>query len=165
MKRYCAILGMIGVLAILTASYFYYSPTQEVMRSSTQHGSNTELVKIKTAQGEVLKFDLEVAQTPVDVQVGLMYRESLPEMGGMIFLLGSEPREVAFWMKNTLIPLDMLFVEKDGRIGHIHAMATPESLQSIPSRVPVTSVIEIAGGKAQELGISIGDHVDFRYFQ
>ena len=100
----------------------------------------------------------------MDLEIGLMYRKTMPEDNGMLFLLSAEPKETAFWMKNTLIPLDMLFIARDCTIVNIHAGAEPLSLTPIPSGQPVTAVIELNGGRAQALGIKAGDKVIAPYF-
>lgn len=92
--------------------------------------------------------------------MGLMFRRSLARNRGMIFPMG-EPRMAAFWMKNTLIPLDIIFIRSDGRIARI-ARAKPLDLTSVPSGEPVTAVLEIRGGRAAQLGIRRGDRVRWR---
>jgi len=87
-----------------------------------------------------------------------MFRTSLPEQGGMIFPM-SPPRWATFWMKNTLIPLDIIFVRFDGHIARIAANAVPEDLTPIESGEPVAAVFEIAGGGAAAAGIAEGDIV------
>jgi len=110
--------------------------------------------------GELHHFTVEVAGTPEEQAQGLMYRESLAPDRGMIFP-HEQPRPASFWMKNTLIPLDIIFVRPDGTIARIAANATPLSLTPIPSLEPVSAVLEIAGGRAAELGIQAGDRVEW----
>jgi uncharacterized membrane protein (UPF0127 family) len=117
----------------------------------------TDTLAILTRSGPVA-FTVELAITPDEHARGLMFRKSLPERHGMLFDFGAE-QEVAFWMRNTLIPLDMLFIAADGVIRHLHENATPLSEEPIPSRYPVRAVLEIAGGSARRLGIAIGDRV------
>ncbi len=104
------------------------------------------LLHIESA-GKRLKFTVRVADTPTRREQGLMFVKSLPEDGGMLFL---HPREVetAFWMKNTLIPLDLLFVRRDGSIARIAERARPHDLTPIPSGEPVLAVLDLAGGSA-----------------
>jgi uncharacterized membrane protein (UPF0127 family) len=123
----------------------------------------TEKVTIKKQSGGKHVFTLEIADTPIDIQIGLMHRTSMPRDHGMLFLF-PDPRETRFWMKNTKIPLDMLFVDADGKIINIHRRATPDSLQGVPSGGKVLGVIEINGGRADEVGIKIGDYVDHDAF-
>lgn len=116
-------------------------------------------VTVKTAQG-VRRFEVEVARTDAEQARGLMYRTSLPENGGMLFPF-SPPRPASFWMKNTLIPLDMIFIRADGSIARIAEETVPQSLESVGSGEPVVAVLEIVGGRSTALGIAEGDHVSW----
>ena len=89
----------------------------------------------------------------------MMYRRSVAPDRGMIFPY-DPPQKVAFWMQNTLIPLDMIFIRADGRIARI-ATAKPLDLTSVPSGEPVAAVLEIRGGRAAQLGIRPGDRVQW----
>lgn len=89
-----------------------------------------------------------------------MNRSSLAPDHGMIFPF-DQPRVASFWMKNTLIPLDMVFVRADGTIANIEANTVPLSLQPVISDGPVSAVLEIAGGRSAELGIEAGDKVEW----
>jgi uncharacterized membrane protein (UPF0127 family) len=109
---------------------------------------------------EVLYFTVEVARTPQEQAKGLMYRKALAGDRGMIFPY-APPQMASFWMKNTLIPLDIIFIRPDGTIARIAENATPLSLTPIPSLEPVSGVLEIAGGRSAELGISAGDRVEW----
>jgi uncharacterized membrane protein (UPF0127 family) len=104
------------------------------------------------------RFTVEIARTPQEQGYGLMNRSELAPDRGMIFPFDL-PRDAAFWMKNTLIPLDMIFVRADGSIANIAANTVPLSLDPVPSDGPVKAVLEIAGGRAAELGIKPGDKV------
>jgi Uncharacterized conserved protein len=95
---------------------------------------------------------------PAQMELGLMYRQNLPADAGMLFVYPSE-QSVAFWMKNTLIPLDMLFIGADGHIRRIVERTIPLSTNPIPSGDPVRAVLEINGGAAERLGIHAGDMV------
>ncbi|MBA3324680.1 MAG: DUF192 domain-containing protein [Rhodobacteraceae bacterium] len=102
-----------------------------------------------------LRFRVEVVDDDAERAQGLMFRESLPRFGGMLFVYDrAEP--VAFWMKNTLIPLDMLFFDEAGRLISVHENAVPGDLTSIPSNGPARFVLEINGGAARELGVEPG---------
>lgn len=105
-------------------------------------------------------FTVEVARTPEQQANGLMHRQSLAPDRGMIFPY-APPQDVAFWMKNTLIPLDMVFIRADGTIARIADNTVPLSLDPVPSLEPVAAVLEIAGGRAAELGIRPGDKVSW----
>ena len=109
------------------------------------------------------KFIVEVATTPAQLEQGLMFRQNLAAAAGMLFDFKA-PQPVMMWMKNTLIPLDMLFVDAQGRVVHIHERAVPGSLETIGSGAPARAVIELNGGTAARLGIRLGDRVVFPIF-
>lgn len=104
------------------------------------------------------KFKVEIARTQKQLALGLMFRRSLSPNEGMLFDY-KRPQNVGMWMKNTLIPLDMLFIDASGRIINIHERAVPGSLESIPSRKPVLGVLELNGGTVSRFGVSLGDKV------
>jgi uncharacterized protein len=103
-------------------------------------------------------FRVEVARTEVQQERGLMFRSHLEPNAGMIFPM-NPPRMASFWMKNTIIPLDMIFIRADGSIARIAAQTVPYSLAPVSSGEPVAAVLEIAGGRAAELGINEDDKV------
>ena len=102
--------------------------------------------------GKVHRFNVEVARTDAEQDRGLMFRTRLPADGGMIFPF-EKPRIGSFWMKNTLIPLDMIFIRADGSIDRIAENTIPESLEPVVSGGDVSAVLELAGGTAARLGI------------
>jgi|SRR5579864_5251084 len=114
-------------------------------------------------EGGARRFTVEFAATPEEQAQGLMFRHALAADAGMLFDLGST-RPAIFWMKNTLIPLDMLFIAADGRIADIHERAVPLSEAMIESKVPVRAVLELNGGTAARLGIHEGDVVHHPLF-
>ena len=105
-------------------------------------------------------FTVEVARTADQQGQGLMFRTALAADEGMIFPF-PQPRMASFWMRNTLIPLDMIFVRADGTIARIAANTIPHSEESVSSGEPVAAVLEIKGGRSAELGISEGDRVSW----
>lgn len=107
------------------------------------------------------RFTVEVARTADQQARGLMFRSALAPDVGMIFPM-NPPRVASFWMKNTLIPLDMIFVRADGTIARIAAQTVPYSLDPVESGEPVAAVLELAGGRAAELGIAEDDRVSWR---
>jgi uncharacterized membrane protein (UPF0127 family) len=111
-----------------------------------------------TAKGD-FAFTLEIADTEAQRERGLMFRTSLAPDAGMLFDYHQE-QQAAFWMQNTLIPLDMIFIAADGTVKTIHVNARPMDPTSIPSEVPVRFVVEIAGGRSQEIGLKVGDTFD-----
>jgi uncharacterized membrane protein (UPF0127 family) len=109
-------------------------------------------------------FSVEVATTDEERERGLMFRKELPDGRGMLFDFETE-HSVAMWMKNTLIPLDMIFIRADGRISNIAESTEPMSTRIIPSRGAVRAVLEVAGGTAKRLGIEVGDRVAHPMFR
>jgi uncharacterized membrane protein (UPF0127 family) len=130
--------------------------------SPNQSMSGTPLERSLTIKSgsRTHRFIVEVARSPQEQATGLMNRESLAPDRGMIFPY-DPPEMAAFWMKNTLIPLDMIFVRKDGTIARIEANTIPLSLESVPAGEPVAAVLEVAGGRSAELGIGPGDKVNW----
>ena len=114
-----------------------------------------------TAHGHRDHFEVWIADTPARQEQGLMFVRDLPPGQGMLFPEGS-PQVAHFWMKNTYIPLDMVFVGKDGRIAKIIADAKPFSLDVLSSDVPVIAVLELRGGEAAQLGLQVGDKVTWK---
>ncbi|MDP2332775.1 MAG: DUF192 domain-containing protein [Reyranella sp.] len=113
--------------------------------------------------GRELKFEVDMATNDAERSHGLMFRKSLGPYEGMLFDFHQE-QPVSFWMKNTLIPLDMIFIAADGTIRHIHSNAVPLSTDAIPSQFPVRGVLEINGGSAKLLGLKPGDKVKHPIF-
>ena len=107
----------------------------------------------------VHRFTVQVAATPDEQERGLMFFKSLGPDQGMIFPY-DPPQEVSFWMENTLIPLDIVFIRPDGTIARI-TNAKPLDETPLPSGEPIGAVLEIRGGRAAELGIKPGDEVEW----
>jgi uncharacterized membrane protein (UPF0127 family) len=155
---------LLAALALIIAAGAYMS-----MHRASGNDEYTmlpiEKISIKTKDGTA-NLEVEIADKPMDIKIGLMFRKSMPEGHGMFFQLGREnPGTANFWMKETYIPLDIIFVAKDGRIVNIHRNAKPLDLTPIPSLEPVTAVIEVNAGIADALGIAVGDKVKHRYFE
>jgi uncharacterized membrane protein (UPF0127 family) len=125
----------------------------------TQSGLTQVPLTVQSGTG-LHRFTVEVARTPEEQARGLMYRRSLADDRGMVFPY-DPPRSVGFWMKNTYIPLDIIFIRPNGRIARIAANTTPLSLEPVSSVEPVSTVLEIRGGRAAELGIREGDLVSW----
>ena len=113
--------------------------------------------------GREVKFEIEMADTEPRREHGLMFRKQMGAYEGMLFDFFRE-QPVSFWMKNTLIPLDMVFIAADGTVRHVHSNATPMSTDTIPSEAAVRGVLEINGGTARLLGIKPGDKVKHAIF-
>ena len=134
-------------------------PAVEAPRTSP-FGLDIVPLEILSASG-THRFNVEVARTPDQQSQGLMFRNSLAADMGMIFPF-PQPRMASFWMRNTLIPLDMIFIRADGTIARIAANTVPGSEESVLSGEPVAAVLEIRGGRAAELGIREGDRVSWQ---
>ena len=131
----------------------------ETAREKVHPVSGLPIIPLTVHSGkEKIGFAVEVASTPQEQARGLMFRTELNEFAGMIFPYKS-PQILGFWMKNTPLPLDIIFIDEDGRIINIAAETTPYSLDSVYSERPAMAVLEIAGGRAAELGIKPGDKV------
>jgi uncharacterized membrane protein (UPF0127 family) len=113
--------------------------------------------------GDATMFTVEIADTDMTRERGLMFRQRLPEGHGMLFDFG-EPRPVSMWMKNTYIPLDMLFIRSDGTIAYVAENTVPKSLDTIGITEPVLAVLELPAGTAKKKAIRAGDVVYHRLF-
>ena len=143
-----AIIGTVLFLAIVA---FITLPTGDYLHQGSTvvfEGSNNRQV---TAQ-------VEIADTESAREYGLMNRTSMPEDHGMLFVFDYQAN-VSFWMKDTLIPLDMIFLDSNGRIGDIYKNATPLSETVYTAKIPCKYVIEMNGGYCDMYGIKIGDNV------
>jgi uncharacterized membrane protein (UPF0127 family) len=147
-------LGMIASLAACQPS-----ASNAVELSQSPAGLEQVPLTVTTARGQH-RFTVEVAKTSEQQAMGLMYRNKLAPERGMIFPFET-PRVASFWMRNTLIPLDIIFVRADGSIANIAANTVPYSEEPVRSDEPVAAVLEIAGGRSAELGIKPGDKVEW----
>jgi uncharacterized protein len=121
------------------------------------------VLAIVTAKGARHVFDVEVVRTPEDQMRGLMFRPSMPETHGMLFPF-AQSQPMAFWMKNTRIPLDIVFIDAGGKIINI-GQGVPFSLAPVPSAAPAKAVLEINSGTCARLGIAAGDVVEHPFFR
>ena len=144
--------GMTLVLVVLAA----WTGTADAQQGMVSFERDS--LVLRTADGAEETFDIELALSPQQQAQGLMYRRSLPADAGMLFVY-RPARPVSMWMKNTLIPLDMLFIGADRRIAHIVERTVPLSTETISSIKPVSSVLELNAGTVSRLGIKPGDAV------
>ncbi|MDX5592837.1 DUF192 domain-containing protein [Pseudovibrio sp. SPO723] len=140
-----SILGSFGILVALWATLFSSWASEVKVRE----------LDLVTARG-THAFTVELAETPEARGKGLMYRKSLPENHGMLFIF-ERTRDQLFWMKNTPLPLDIIFLTDDWRVHHVHENAEPFSESVISSRGPVRYVVEFEAGMATRTGLSRGD--------
>ena len=155
--------GLAAVALALAACSPGVAQKQEARTAQTARHpvSGLEVVPlvVHSARG-VHRFRVEVAASPAEQSRGLMFRTSMGPDEGMIFPM-NPPRMAAFWMKNTVIPLDIIFIGPDGRISNIAANTVPYSLESVVSDGAAKAVLELSGGRAAELGIAPGDRVEW----
>ena len=153
------IAGVAAAIAAIAAC----SPQAPAQNAPVEEGAQTGLamvpLTIRSASGEH-RFTVEVAATPEQQERGMMFRRSVAGDRGMLFPY-APAQDVAFWMKNTLVPLDIIYIRTDGTIARI-TQAKPLDLTPLPSGEPVATVLEIRGGRAAELGIREGDAVSWR---
>lgn len=146
--------GAALILVVAGIAYFSHLPAKN---------EKFDLLTIEKKAGGKQDFRVEIAATPAELEKGLMFREKIDSGHGMLFELG-KTAVTRFWMKNTLVPLDMIFIAPGGEIKKIHENAVPKSLSAVSSVTPVNAVLEIGGGEARALGISAGDRVVHPYF-
>lgn len=145
--------------------FFLMIMTFSVMTLSTSFG-NDEPIIFKSSElsisssGQIHQFNIEVADTDRSRARGLMFRETLPATSGMLFLFESK-KMVTMWMKNTYIPLDIIFINQKGAIVHIAKSTVPESLEYIYSRVATSAVLELNAGVTTDLNIQVGDIISY----
>src|SRR5262245_8080392 len=150
----------LGRRFVLAAALVAVAPAARAQDGEVQFQRSSLIV---TAGGRDITFEVELALNDAQRARGLMYRKQLGPYEGMLFDFQQE-MPVSFWMKNTLIPLDMVFIPADGTVKHVHANAVPLSTDTVPSRFPVRAVLEINGGSATLLGIKPGDKVKHPIF-
>ena len=133
-------------------------PGQAALAQGGLASFERDRLAIETARGDRHDFGIELATTPQQHQQGLMFRRDMAPDAGMLFVY-RPVRRVSMWMRNTLIPLDMLFIADDGMVVKIVERAVPLSLKTIASDRPVRAVLELNGGTVERLGIAPGDRV------
>ena len=121
-------------------------------------------LSIITSNGSKHNFLVEVAKTEKEKKIGLMFRKTLAKNAGMLFLYKREALRL-MWMKNTFIPLDILFIDKDGVIQRVVKRTIPHSLATISSRQSVLAVLELRGGITSSLEIKKGDRIEHPAFK
>lgn len=155
MRRHRILTAIAGVALLITAGCSA-SPAQQ--NGSTDHAvadnSGLATARLTITEGNVVhRFTVELARTEAEQARGLMFRTELAPDRGMLFPY-SPPQPVAFWMKDTLIPLDMIFIRADGSIDRIAENTVPESMEPVASGGAIAAVLEVAGGTAARLNIT-----------
>ena len=159
-------MAIAGFRRRLGRRFFFAVPVALVAGGALAQGADLKFKRsslVIDSGGRELKFDVDLATNDAERAQGLMFRKSLGPYEGMLFDFYQE-LPVSFWMKNTLIPLDMIFIAADGTIRHVHANAVPLSTDPIPSQFPVRGVLEVIAGTARRYGIQEGDRVGHPLF-
>lgn len=130
-----------------------------LLEEKSPAGLDQGVAVVKSSKG-THRFTVEIARSDKEQAYGLMNRQSLEPDRGMIFPY-DPPQAVSFWMRDTFIPLDLIFIAPGGKIARIEESAVPLSLEPIPSGEQIEAVLEIDGGRASELGIAPGDRIDW----
>ena len=151
MKKQIVIFAFFLLFAVPVSAVSFFG-------GSEAQAPQTDQVKIRTQNGEELVFNVELAVTPQQQQQGLMFRTELADDAGMLFVFDKIAKR-SFWMKDTYIPLDILFLTIDGQIHHIHHRARPQQETLITAELPSKAVLEIRGGQVGKLDIKKGDIV------
>ena len=139
------------------------APAKAATGAVGQAPAGFEVLETVTPSGRT-RFFVEIADNDATRERGLMFRKSLAPDRGMLFDFHT-PREVAFWMRNTLIPLDIIYIRPDGTVLSIARNTTPLSEAPIPSGGPTLGVLELAGGRSAEIGLMPGDRIEHRMFK
>ena len=146
-------------LALAACSTQAAPPAAETASAAVHPVSGLDVLPLTITQnGKTHRFKVEVARTSAEQSQGLMFRTAMAPDEGMIFPTAT-PQFRSFWMRNTVMSLDLLFIGADGLVSNIAANATPYSEESIPSDGPVIAVLELVGGRAAQLGIMPGARV------
>lgn len=151
---------------LLIRSFLCLSLAVAVLAQPALAGScSSDAIDVRAQQDSApsARFTIELADTPELQQKGLMFRESLPRSAGMLFVYPAPSRAV-YWMKNTLIPLDMIFADATGTVTHVHENAIPHDESPIDGGDNVSAVLEINGGLARKLGIKPGSQLRHEIF-
>ena len=155
-------MSLLTILRLALAPALALAVTAVAGGAFAAHPMKVEGLDVLTHHG-ARHFAVEIADTPARRERGLMFRRHLDAARGMLFDFHA-PQTVSFWMENTLIPLDIIFIDADGRIEAIAANAKPMSEDLIPSGGPILGVLELRGGRAAEIGAEVGDQVRERMF-
>ncbi|MGM0932231.1 MAG: DUF192 domain-containing protein [Bacteroidota bacterium] len=153
-------LGMASVI-LFSSCKEDAKPEEEIIEENIEFTKEGELSLIKSEGDTIKKLDIEIADSQYEHETGLMYRESMEELQGMLFIYDmAEPR--AFYMKNTYIPLDIIYYATDSTAVSYYENAEPMDETSLPSGEPAQFVLEINAGLIKEWGIEVGDKIFFK---
>ncbi len=150
-------------LPLLALCFIALCASLHVATASSQVEQADHLL-IRTRAGDLHKITVELAISESEQRRGLMFRTRLERSHGMLFL-HKPPRIVKMWMKDTYIPLDMIFIDMHGEIVKIAERTRPLSLRVISSEVEVSAVLEVASGSVRDLGVAVGDMIEYEFLQ
>jgi len=156
------LVGAVALALFLVLQTGFQASAQDGSTQAKSASAALTTLSINTDTGPV-PWSIELAVTQDETARGLMFRQSMKKQHGMLFQFG-RPRIVEMWMKNTFIPLDMIFFDSTGRISHIHEGAVPQSLDIISSQVPALYVLEVNAGEADKFGLKVGQTADHPWF-
>lgn len=149
-------------IAVMGGLIYIAIPKGQKAPKGPQFTKQGELQFIARESGEVIKaIDIEVKKDPIERSTGMMWRKSMEENQGMLFIM-DRPEPQSFWMRNTYIPLDIIFVGEDFKILNIRANAQPQSLEGQSSIGEALYVVEVIGGFCSKYGIEAGDEIRFQ---
>ncbi len=154
--------GRLRALAAASGCFIFFFDAAAVAAAATSGDCEETALLLRGDWGSAA-FTVRIADDFAERARGLMYAESLPRGEGMLFLY-DRPQPVSFWMKNTLVPLDLLFMDETGRVVRVHENAAPGDTTSIPSGAEVVAVLEINGGLAAQYGVTTGSFAEHPFF-
>ena len=155
------LLPLLLVLPACSSQAAEGTPAPAAQQAEVHPVSGLQVIPLTvTSLGKTHEFRVEVARTPQEQAQGLMFRTSMGPNEGMLFPY-DQPRILSFWMKNTVLPLDLIFIGPDRRVINVAANAVPYSEESILSDAPAIATLELNAGRAEELGIIAGARVDW----
>ena len=155
------LLALIGLILPSLGSWFRSAPDSRQLTATETQSMEPQFTEegvgafVDQNGDTIASFRLELAETAAETAQGMMYRRSVPEGTGMLFIM-TEERPQSFWMRNTYVPLDIIYVSSEGRVVSIQANAQPLNETPLPSEGPAKYVLEIAGGRSAALGITPG---------
>ena len=160
--------GIVLLLAIVAFILINVLPNRDVNEKATKKVSyepkfrdEGDLAFISKTSGDTIQtIDIEIAETLDEKAYGMMFRKSMDESTGMLFLMGTQKQQ-SFWMRNTYVSLDIIYINRDFEIVSIQEKAQPLNDQSLPSTGPALYVLEVIGGYCEKYGIGAGDRIQY----
>jgi len=155
------LLALIGLILPSVGSWFPSAPDSRQPKATETQSMEPQFTEegvgafVDQNGDTIASFRLELAETAAETAQGMMYRRSVPEGTGMLFIMAEE-RPQSFWMRNTYVPLDIIYLKADGAVVSIQANAQPMNDMPLPSEGPAKYVLEIAGGSSAQYGIKTG---------